>query len=380
MEKTIISQEYKSWLQELKLQIKRTQIKASISVNSQLIMLYWDLGRQITEKQDEAKWGSGFLERLSKDLKAEFPEMTGFSVTNLKYCKYFYNFYSEEDEILTITPIRHQLGDESQIINKQTNIIRHQLGDELTGNKLLMIPWRHHVVIINKIKNIPEAVFYINKTIENSWSRAVLEYHIQSNLYKTLGKAKTNFKYTLPEPESDLAIEHVKSEYNFEFLQMYDKAKESELEKGLLNHIRDFLLELGKGFAYMGSQYPVKVGSKEYKIDLLFYHAILSCYVVIELKVKEFEPEHTGKLGFYVSAVDKYIKKPKDNPTIGILLCMEKDDEVVDLSLQSINSPVGVSIFRYKELTEETKALLPTEEELQNELENFEKDRLIKDK
>ena len=269
---------------------------------------------------------------------------------------------------------RHQVGDDSQSLDKQPNIIRQQAVDELTGNKILMIPWGHHVVIIDKIKNIPEALFYIEKTIENNWSRAVLEYHILANLYKTQGKAITNFKLTLPEPDSDLAISHMKSEYNFEFLQMSNKAKESELEKGLINHIRDFLLELGKGFAYMGSQFPIKVGKSDFKIDLLFYHTILSCYVVIELKVMKFEPGHTGQLGFYVTAVDKYIKKPKDNPTIGFMLCMEKDDDVVDLSLQSTNSPVGVSIFKYTELTDETKALLPTEKELLIELENFEKE------
>jgi len=386
-------------------------------------MPYWDLGRQIVEKQENAKWGSGFLEQLSKDLKAEFPEMTGFTVRNLQYCKTFFAFYTDNAlndhaHIITKQPVsqlsstqnqmitnrqqvvdelqqtetqditnRHQVGDEllshdnqidtilQQLAGKSDSLILHQAGVKFDSMNLVMVPWGHHIKIMQKVKKLPEALFYIEKTIENNWSRAVLEYHIQTNLYKTAGKAKTNFKLTLPEPDSDLAIAHVKSEYNFEFLQMSDRAKESELEKGLLNHIRDFLLELGKGFAYMGSQYPIKVGQRDFKIDLLFYHAILSCYVVIELKVKEFEPEHTGKLGFYVSAVDKYLKKPKDNPTIGILLCMDKDDDVVDLSLQSVNSPVGVSIFRYKELTEETKALLPTEEELLIELENFEKEK-----
>ena len=368
----MINSEYKEWLCELKSQIKRTQIKASMSVNSQLIMLYWDLGRQIVEKQEKAKWGSGFIEQLSKDLRAEFPEMTAFSRTNMIYVRKFYQFYKPE----LILPQDQDLNNNS-LIGEQ---VVHQLQPIVNQNvtkfdndvvKLLMIPWGHHMLIMKRIETVSEALFYISKTIENSWSRSVLEYQIETNLYKRQGKATTNFKLTMPEPESDLANEIMKSEYNFEFLQMADKVKEADLEKALIQHMAKFLTELGKGFAYMGRQYPIKVGTKDFKIDLLFYHTKLKCYVVIELKVREFEPDFTGKLVFYTTAVDKLIKDETDKPTIGILLCKDKDDIVVDFALENINSPIGVGKMKYIELSDEVKAVLPSVEELQEEIRNF---------
>jgi len=370
-----INTEYKEWLQNLKIQIKRTQIKASISVNNQLIMLYWDLGRQIVEKQEKAKWGSGLIDQVSNDLRKDFPDTTGLSKRNLQYCKQFYLFYSIESKMDT-TSIVPQLEAQLQVIDNNTDIIMPQLVAQFGINRFFMTPWGHHRLIIDKCRTIEQALFYINKTIENSWSRSVLEYQIETNLYKRQGKAKTNFQFTLPEPESDLANEIMKSEYNFEFLQLSDKTKELELEKALIQHIQDFLTEMGKGFAFMGRQYPIKVGSTDFKIDLLFYHTKLKCHIVIELKARKFEPDFIGKLNFYVNAVNKFIKDDRDGATIGILLCTDTDEDIVDIALDGISRPIGVSRILYTELSEEAKSILPSEKELQEELINFEKSKI----
>ena len=376
----MISSDYKEWLSELKSQIKRTQIKASISVNSQLIMLYWDLGRQITEKQETAKWGSGFIEQLSRDLRSEFPEMMGFSRDNLFMARRFYLFYQSAitHEIEKVEQLVQQSNNNTQIVEQAVQQLQQyeNKADKMSSQIVpifAIVPWGHHVLILKKVKDIPQALFYISKTIENTWSRSVLEYQIETNLYKRQGKATTNFKLTMPEPESDLANEIMKSEYNFEFLQMADKVKEADVEKALIQHMAQFLTELGKGFAYMGRQYPIKVGTKDFKIDLLFYHTKLKCYIVIELKVREFDPDFTGKLVFYTTAVDELIKDANDKATIGILLCKDKDDIVVDYSLKNINSPIGVGKMRYTELSDEIKAVLPSIEELQEEIRNFDR-------
>ena len=366
--------EYRDWLRDLKKQIKTGQIKAALSVNSQMIMLYWDLGRQITEKQEKAKWGSGFIEQLGKDLREEFPEMTGFSVTNLKYCRRFFKFYSQKTEDNIVIPIRPQLGDELQISDYDKNTIRPQVGGELEAGKIILIPWGHQKTIIDKCKSAKQALFYINKTIENNWSRAVLEYQIETDLYDRQGKAVTNFNLTLPAPQSDLANEMMKDPYNFDFLRLSEKVKETDLEKALVQHITHFLPELGIGFAYMGRQFALKVGSKDYRTDLLFYHTRLKCYVIIELKTKEFEPEFIGKLNFYITAVNELVKDAHDKATIGMLLCKNKDNYAVEFSLKDVNNPIGVSAFRYTELADEIKAALPSAEELQNELLNFERE------
>ena len=255
----------------------------------------------------------------------------------------------------------------------QTNINFHQLGGKTIDGiyqNLLSIPWRHHVLIIQKAKNIEEAVFYINKTIENNWSRSVLEYQMETNLYKRQGKALTNFKNTLPQPESDLAQQLLKDPYNFDFITLSEKAKEKDLENELIRHLTEFLLELGKGFAYMGRQYRLKVGQKEFFTDLLFYHTKLKAYIVIELKMTEFQPEFIGKLNFYITAIDQTVKDKTDNPTIGILLCKTKDNIVVDFSIKDINKAIGVSEFSYTQLPENIRKQLPTENEFKQILDN----------
>jgi len=240
--------------------------------------------------------------------------------------------------------------------------------------KIALIPWGHQKTIIDKCKSVKQALFYINKTIENNWSRSVLEYQIETNLYGRQGKSVTNFNLTLPAPQSDLANELMKDPYNFDFLRLSEKVKETDLEKALVQHISHFLPELGIGFAYMGRQFSLKVGSKEYRTDLLFYHTRLKCYVIIELKTKEFQPEFVGKLNFYITTVNELVKDERDRPTVGMLLCKNKDNYEVEFSLKDVNNPIGVSTFRYTELADEMKAALPSAEELQNELLNFERE------
>ena len=365
----VLNQEYTNWISELKSSIKNRQIKAAIAVNSNLILMYWDLGKQIAEKQLHSKWGSGFIDQLSNDLKSEFPEMGGFSSYNLRFCKTFYEFYCKFDFWEQVVPN----------LKNDENVIWEQLVPKLEtdiyleeNNQLFKIPWGHHILILKKIKNPQEAIFYINQTIINNWSRVVLEYQIETRLYNRQGKAITNFKSTLPEIESDLANEFLKDPYNFEFLTLSNQAKEKDLEQQLIIHISKFLLELGKGFAYMGRQYLLKVGSKEYRTDLLFYHTKLKCYIVIELKFKEFEPEFIGKLNFYVSAINELVKDDSDKPTIGILLCKTKDNFEVEFALKDINKPIGVNEFKYTQLPDEIRNELPTIEQFQNELNKLE--------
>ena len=420
--------EYRDWLFDLKQQIKTTQAKAALTVNSHLIMLYWDLGRQIVEKQEGSEWGSSFIEQLSKDLREEFPDMAGFSVTNLKYCRRFFRLYSGiENENKSFGLIRPQAGDElkdvdgngnsirpqavdelqnvdcnENLIHPQAvgklqdvdcnenlirpqavdelqnvgcngNLIRPQVGDELDITKIALIPWGHQKLIIDKCKAVEQALFYINKTIENNWSRTVLEYQISIDLHSRQGKAVTNFSLTLPALQSDLANEMMKDPYNFDFLRLSEKIKETDFEKALVEHISHFLPELGIGFAYMGRQFTLKLGEDEYRTDLLFYHTRLRCYVIIELKTKKFEPEFVGKLNFYITAVNELVKGEYDRPTMGMLLCKNKNNYAVEYSLKDINNPIGVSTFHYIELTDDMKASLPTAEELQNELLNFER-------
>ncbi len=337
--------DYKSWLVELKDRIKTSQIKAALSVNSELINLYWYIGRRITEIQKHSKYGDGIILQLAADLKKEFPDTGGFSPSNLKYCKQFYQFWQQDP----ISQLVVDLSENSQIlVNK--------------------IPWGHNVLIIQKIKDNKEALFYVQQTIANNWSRSVLQIQIESNLSARQGKAINNFSITLPEPQSDLANQLLKDPYNFNFLTLEKDVQELELERQIVKNITQFLLELGKGFAYMGRQYLLKVGSKEFKLDLLFYHVRLKCYIVIDLKAKEFEPEHIGKLNFYLSAIDAQLKTNDDGPTIGMILCKNKDNLIVEFALRDVNKPIGVSEFTFSELPQRIQNAMPTVEELEKEM------------
>ena len=337
----IIDEDYSVWLKELKNKVRLVQIKAAVKVNSELLQFYWELGADIVEKQATAKWGDGFMSRLSHDLMVEFPDMKGFSKRNLELIRKWYCFWSVQDEIAK------------------------QLATQ--------IPWWHNVVIITKTQNAGEALFYVQKTIQNNWSRSILTHHIESDLFKREGKAINNFKATLPEPQSDLAIETLKDPYNFDFLTLTEKHNEKELEDALIKHVTHFLLELGAGFSYLGKQYKLEVSGDEFFIDLLFYHVKLHCYVVVELKAVKFKPEFAGKLNFYVSAVDGILKSEQDDTTIGILICKSKNDTVVEYSLKDVHKPIGVSEYIItKNLPDEFKSSLPSIEEIEAELSGVE--------
>lgn len=367
--------EFKQWLVDLKGRIRQSQLRAFVKVNSELLHLYWDLGHDIVIRQIDSVWGSGFFTKLSKELKSEFPDMKGFSERNLYNIKQFYLFYSQDNTISHQVGAKledvdlHQAGAKIKITEKEINTIRHQLGDEFEEHLIFQIPWRHHVEIFSKCKSVQEALFYVQKTIENGWSRAVLMNFIDADLYHSQGKAINNFDRLLPDVHSDLVKETLKDPYNFDFLTLTENFKEKELEDALVANITKFLLELGHGFAYMGRQYPIKVGNKERVIDLLFYHLELRCYVVVELKAGEFEPEHTGKLGYYISAVNNQMKKEGDNPTIGLLICKTKDNIEAQYSLESSSQPIGISEYTFsKLLPEDFKSSLPSIEDIEREL------------
>ncbi len=380
MSNLITNSDYKNWLYTLKESVKKSQIKASISINKELLTLYLDLGIQIIAKQKASNWGSNFLGQLSKDLQAEFPLMTGFSKRNLELIRQWTLFYFSNTKQAASqlnepnSAIANQVG--SQLNELSFSIAKRVVSQlQLFDNDVFFnIPWRSHILIIQKIKNKSEACFYIEKTVENNWSRAVLDYQIETNLFKRQGSAITNFKNVLPETQGDLANALLKDPYHFEFLTLSEKAKEKDLEQKLVQNISQFLLELGKGFAYMGQQYLLKIGMKEYRTDLLFYHTKLKCYIVIELKFQEFEPEFIGKLNFYISAINVLVKDETDNPAIGILFCKNKDNYVVEFALKDVNKPIGVSEYRYTELPENIKQGLPTMEQLTEQLKNIETD------
>jgi predicted nuclease of restriction endonuclease-like (RecB) superfamily len=362
--------DFKQWLVDLKVRIRQSQIRAMVKVNDEMLRLYWDMGRDITVRQMDAVWGGRFFDNLSKELKAEFPDMEGFSVTNLNYCKRFYQFYSRSNQVQKQLDgaVYPQVGVELQNPENKPHTIHPQLGGEF-GSPLFLIPWGHNKVIIDKCKSVSEALFYVQKTIKNSWSRAVLMNFIGAGLWESQGKAVNNFDRLLPDVQSDLAKETLKDPYNFDFLTLTDNYKEKELEDALVENITKFLLELGQGFAFVGRQYPMVIGDSERFIDLLFYHLELRCYVVVELKVKKFEPEHTGKLGFYVAAVNHQLKKATDNPTIGMLIVREKNNIEAQYSLESSSQPIGISEYTLSKLVPENfKSLLPSIEDIEREL------------
>lgn len=351
--KSVMDINYNNWLTEVKAKLRTVQTKAVLAVNSVLIEFYWDLGKAIAEKENV--WGSKLIEQVSRDLKAEFPDMKGISRSNLFYAKQFYQFY------------------QSVIVQQPVGQLSQQPVDQFIQQAVAQIPWGHNILIFTKSSSIEEATFYIWATIENGWSRDVLALQIKSQLYQRKGKAISNFKHTLPQPLSDLAQQTLKDPYVFDFLTLSTPFHEKDIEKQLIAHITRFLLELGKGFAFIGQQYHLAVGETDYYIDLLFYHTKLKCYVVIELKNTKFIPEYAGKLNFYLSAVDSMVKQEDDKPTIGILLCRDKNNIETEFALRDVNKPMGVSEFQLTEiLPDNLKSSLPSIEEIENELKKIE--------
>ncbi|NJR60709.1 MAG: DUF1016 domain-containing protein [Cyanobacteria bacterium CRU_2_1] len=331
------SGDYDNFLHGLKERIRNAQTQAALAVNRELVMLYWQIGREILTRQQEQGWGAKVISKLAKDLQSAFPEMKGFSRTNLLYMRAFAEAYPDE-----------------------------QLVQQVAGQ----IPWFHNCMLLDKVKDPDERLWYIQQTIQQGWSRSVLTQRVESGLYRRQGAGVlTNFTQMLPQPQSDLAQQILRDPYNFDFLSLGHEAQERELETALIQHIREFLLEMGVGFAFVGSQYPIQVSGKEYRLDLLFYHFRLHCFVVVDLKTVEFEPEFSGKMNFYVSAVDDLLRSPIDNPTIGIVLCKTQDHTVVEYALRDVNKPIGISTYQLKNaLPESLKGNLPTIAELETQL------------
>lgn len=327
---------YLELLDEIKSRIRAAQVRAALAVNRELVLLYWQIGREILERQAEAGWGTKVVERLAADLRREFPEMKGLSRTNLHYMRAFAEAY--EDEIFV---------------------------QQLVGQ----IPWGHNMVLLDKLNDLGLREWYARQTIEHGWSRNLLVHQIEGGLHLRRGQAVTNFSRTLPAPQSDLARELIKDPYHFDFLELRTEARERELERGLTTHLRDFLLELGVGFAFVGSQYHLEVGGQDFYLDLLFYHLRLRCHIVIELKVGAFRPEDTGKMNFYLATVDDLLRHPDDQPSIGLILCKERNRVVVEYALRGVEKPIGVAEYRVTEqLPDALRGSLPTVEELDREL------------
>jgi predicted nuclease of restriction endonuclease-like (RecB) superfamily len=335
------NKEYINWVVELKQLINSSQIKASLSVNREMLTMYWEIGQSISQKVETMKWGTGIVDILAKDLKKLFPNQKGFSRTNLFYMKKWFEFYS-------------------------VNQMEFEKVQQLVGQ----IPWGQNILIMNKAKDKEEALFYLNKTLINNWSRAVLTHQIESDLYDRQGKAITNFETTLITANSELAVETLKDPYKFDFLTLEEEALEKDIEEQLVKNITSFLLELGNGFSFVGRQVPLEIDGQDFYIDLLFYHIKLKCYVVVELKAVEFKAEYAGKMNLYLSAVDDLIKSDDENPTIGLLLCKSKSKIVAEYSLRGTTQPIGIAEYELsKAIPDDLKSNLPTIETIEQELE-----------
>jgi len=361
--------EYNLLLSDLKQKIINAQIKASVRVNSELILMYWELGESIVRKQSQTTWGDGLIVQLSKDLMAEFPDMKGFSERNLKYIRQWFKFYNQDIQIgqQVVAQIPKELQQKFDTKIRQQVVAQNKLG---FIDILSLVPWGHHIQIISTCQDLDSALFYILNTIENSWSRSVLVHQIESKLFERQGKSINNFEITLPKPESELANELLKNPYSFEFLNLTKEIKENDLQNALLDNITKFLLELGYGFAFVGKQKLLTIGGSDFYVDLVFYHTKLHCYFIVELKIDEFKPEYSGKLNFYLNAFNGEIKSSKDSPTIGLLLCRKANKLIAEYSLKKINNPIGISEYILNdELPEELLKELPSIEEIERELE-----------
>ena len=335
--KSLVPTDYAELLHGVKERLRAAQVRAALAVNRELVLLYWHVGREILDRQRQAGWGAKVIEQLSSDLRREFPDMTGLSARNLKYMRTFAEAWPDE-------------------------AIVQQL--------VAQIPWGHNVRILDRLQVYEERLWYVQQTVACGWSRDVLLHHIDTSLCSRQGQAPSNFKTTLPAPQSDLAQQLLKDPYNFEFLTLAHDAREKELHAGLIEHLRDFLLELGVGFAFVGSQVPLQVGGDDFYLDLLFYHMKLRCFIVIDLKTGEFRPEYAGKMNFYLAAVDDLLRHRDDQPSIGIILCREKNRVIVEYALRDMAKPIGVPAYRVTtSLPSELSEDLPSVAQLEAELE-----------
>lgn len=336
MNNIIPTPDYAEFLEKLKNRVASSRYKAARAVNKELILLYHHVGTEILQKQNDQGWGAKIIDKLSKDLISAFPEMKGFSTRNLKYMRLFAETYPNVEFVQEV---------------------------------LAQLTWYHNLTLLDKVKDKYTRLFYMKKAIEHGWSRNVMVMQIETGLHKRQGQAITNFKDKMPSPQSDLAHYTLKDPYIFDFLSIGKETHEREVEKGLVQHMEKFLLELGAGFAFVGRQYHLDVGDQDFYIDLLFYHLKLRSFVVIELKDKAFKPEHAGKMNFYLSVVDDLIKHSSDNPSIGLILCKSKNNVLAEYTLRDMSKPIGLAEYRLGEnLPENLKTALPTIEELEAEL------------
>ena len=366
---TIIDKDYTQWVENLSVRYRQSQIKAAVRVNRELLKYYWELGRDIEEMHVEERWGQSVIKNLSVDLQLKNPNSTGLSRTNIYYAKKFYLLYSQHLKVVPQTV--GQLEDENgpQSAEDSSEVVPQPVGQ--LKEMLFSIPWTHHKFILDKIKgDVQKGLFFVAKAMEGNWSRAALLNHLDTDLYERTGNAVNNFCNTLPTPQSELAKELLHDPYNFDFLTMTEGFKEKELKQALIDNIIRFLMELGSGFAFMGQEYRLQVSSKEQFLDLLFYNTRIHSYVVIEVKVTEFEPSYLGQLSAYMSFVNHTLKSDADNPTIGLLICKSKDNIFAQYSLEGYNQPIGISEFEgVNLLPKEFKSSLPSIEDIEAELE-----------
>ena len=373
--------DYADWLQSITKRYRQSQIKAAVAVNTEMLRFYFGLGADIVRMEKDQPWGSGFLKRLSLDLKMQMPEAGCFSRINLYYMARFFKLYAHPP---IVQQVAEQLDDDD-LTQKVQQVAEHFVATDSDSPVLLAfeksypnvakmlfsVPWGHHMVLIDKFSaNQGAALFYIQQIVRNGWSRAVLMHFIDTQLHARQGKAVSNFAVALPEPDSDLAQEVTKDPYCFDFIALTPKYREKELKDAMMAHIEKFLLELGQGFMLVGREYRLEVGEKEVFADLLFFHMNLNRYIVVEVKAVEFSADHLGQLGLYVSAVNHILKKPTHEPTIGLLICKTKDNTMVKWALESSQQPIGVSEFKIQEiLPKEIESDLPSIAEIESEIE-----------
>ena len=343
-----VDAQYREWISEVSKRFHQSQIKAAVKVNDEMLRFYWQLGKELHDRKDKFSYGQSFYKTISRDLRRELPDVKSFSETNLRYMQKFAELYSEVSNL-------------------------PQVGEDFRSEEiepLFAIPWGHHKIIIDKCNGNPKrALFFVNQVMQNNWSRAVLLNFLDTDLYERQGKAITNFNLTLPAMQSDLAQEITKDPYKFDFITLTQSYNEKELKDALMDNIQKFLLELGNGFAFVGREYRIEIGSTENFIDMLFYHIRLHCYVVVEVKVTEFESSYAGQLGTYVVAVNHQLKTEKDEPTLGLLVCKSKDDIKAQYALEASSQPLGVSAYELSKLIPENfKGSLPSIDEIESEL------------
>lgn len=366
---------YPRVLEGIKARIRNVQVRAALAANREMIRLYWYIGTTIVEEQRKEAGGKSVVERLAEDIQRDFPGTSGFSARNIWRMRAFYLAWTAEVQDLQQPVGSSAFTKLSQAATVLPTDIVAQLVRELEGQNLpqvaTQIPWFHNVVLVESLKDPIQRLWYARQTVEHGWSRAVLVHQIESGLYGRQGKAVTNFSRTLPAPQSDLAQQVTKDPYVFDFLSLSQEARERELENALLVHLKDFLLELGTGFAFVGNQYHIEVGKEDFYIDLLFYHLKLHCFVVIDLKMRPFIPEDAGKMNFYLNAVDDILRHADDNPSIGLILCKRKTGNrlILEYALRDMRKPIGVSGYKLtRSLPKELKPNLPTIAEIEKQL------------